>query len=226
MSRRPKNPDTASYTGKYYLTNATLLPEVIKCRKAGKISNELAKMLMLLTERYSKSSKFGGYTFREDMVSEALINLCQNALKFNPEKSSNPFAFYTTSIHHSFLQFLNNEKKHRNIRDKMLIELGENPSFNYMTENKNSQNLSSDNIGLAETDHIHEEILAVKDEIVEAKERKMVSDARELEEKLAEEKLLLDSEDDIISNDMIDDVVEESIPVKSKKKQFFKFETE
>ncbi len=216
MPRRPKNPDTPAFTGKYYLTNATLLPEVIKCKKAGKISNKLAQMLMLLTDRYSKSSKFGGYTFREDMVSEALINLCQNALKFDPEKSSNPFAFYTTSIHHSFLQFLNNEKKHRNIRDKMLIELGENPSFNYMAENKNGASLSSDNIGVAEIDSLHEEILVVKDEINEATERKIISDAKEIQDRLDEEKLLLDSCDDII--------VEDIEVVKKSKKEFFKYE--
>ena len=196
MARRPKNPDTPTFTGKYYLTNATLLPEVIKCKKAGKISNELAKMLMLLTERYSKSSKFGGYTFREDMVSEALINLCQNALKFDPTKSSNPFAFYTTSIHHSFLQYLNHEKKHRNIRDAQLIELGENPSFNYMADHKQKGSLSSDNIGSGETDSVHEEILSMKGEIIEAKERKSISDAKE-----AEEKLLSEAEDDIIETD-------------------------
>lgn len=221
MARRPKNPDTPAFTGKYYLTNATLLPEVIKCRKAGKISNELAKMLMLLTDRYSRSSQFGGYTFREDMVSEALINLCQNALKFDPEKSSNPFAFYTTSIYHSFLQFLNNEKKHRNIRDKMLIELGENPSFNYMEENKSGPSLSSDNIGEKENDTIHEEIIGVKDEIFEAKERKVISDAKELQDKLDEEKLLLD-----VTDDIIEEVEEDIKPKKTtkSKKEFFKYE--
>lgn len=220
MPRRPKNPDTPAFTGKYYLTNATLLPEVIKCRKAGKISNELAKMLMLLTDRYSKSSKFGGYTFREDMVSEALINLCQNALKFDPEKSSNPFAFYTTSIHHSFLQFLNNEKKHRNIRDRMLIELGENPSFNYMAENKSGPSLSSDNIGEKEVDSVHEEILGVKDEIIEAKERKIISDAKELQDRLDEEKLLSGETDDIIEED-----VEVVVKPSKTKKEFFKYES-
>jgi len=197
MPRRPKNPDSPAYTGKYYLTNATLLPEVIKCKTVGKISNELAKMLMLLTERYAKSSKFAGYTFRDDMVSEALINLCQNALKFNPEKSSNPFAFYTTAIHHSFLQYLNNEKKHRNIRDRMLVELGENPSFNYMANNKAERSLSSDNVGLQEPEHYHEEIALIHVEIGEAKERKVISDLAAEQEKLLEE-----GGDDIIDKEV------------------------
>jgi len=224
MSRRPKNPDTPAYTGKYYLTNATLLPEVIKCREAGKISDKLARMLMLLTDRYSRSSKFGGYTFREDMVSEALINLCQNALKFDPANSSNPFAFYTTAIYHSFLQFLNNEKKHRNIRDMMLIELGENPSFNYMANQKGGIS-DSDNVGAIEIDPVHAEVLNVGAEIIEAKERKVISDAREVEEKLAElaEKLQLNGEDDIIDN-IEEDIIEEPVSKKKTKKEFFKYE--
>lgn len=195
MPRRPKNPDSPAYTGKYYLTNATLLPEVIKCKAAGKISNELAKMLLLLTERYAKSSRFAGYTFRDDMVSEALLNLCRNALKFNPEKSSNPFAFYTTAIHNSFLQFLNSEKNHRNIRDKMLVELGENPSFNYMANEKTGQSLSSDNVGIEEPEHYHEEITNISEEISEAQERKTISDA-------AQEKLLNEESDDIIDKEV------------------------
>jgi DNA-directed RNA polymerase specialized sigma24 family protein len=65
------------------------------------------------------------------MKAEALINLCNRALTFDPNRTSNPFAFYTTAIHNSFIQFLNNEKKQRNIRDKLLIEAGELPSYNY-----------------------------------------------------------------------------------------------
>jgi DNA-directed RNA polymerase specialized sigma24 family protein len=85
---------------------------------------------MLLVDRYSRSPKFNRYSYKEDMKAEALINLCNRALTFDPNRTSNPFAFYTTAIHNSFIQFLNNEKKQRNIRDKLLIEAGELPSYN------------------------------------------------------------------------------------------------
>lgn len=137
--KREKNAPDAPNVKKYYLTNATLLPEVIRAKKLGKITPELAKMLVLLAERYSRHYRFSGYSYRDDMVSEALANLCQNALKFNPERSSNPFAFYTTAIHRSFLQYLNIEKRHRNIRDSLLIELGENPSFSFLQEHQAHQ---------------------------------------------------------------------------------------
>ena len=138
--KRAKNPDTPEATSKYYLTNSRLLPAVISAKEAGKLSNDLAKMLMMLTRKYAQRPCFSGYTYKEDMISEALANLCQNALKFNPEKSKNPFAFYTSCINNSFLQFLNVEKKHRRIRDQLLIDMGENPSYNFVEEHRTQQN--------------------------------------------------------------------------------------
>lgn len=137
--KRTKNSTAPEVTAKYYLTNARLLPEVIRSKELGRLTDELAEMLMMLTRKYAMRPCFSGYTYREDMVSEALANLCQNALKFNPEKSDNPFSFYTSCINNSFLQFLNIEKKHRRIRDQLLIDMGENPSYNFQEEVKNNQ---------------------------------------------------------------------------------------
>jgi len=129
-------------TPKYYLTNADLLPAVLESKSVGRITDKLARMLMLLTDRYSRKANFSGYSFREDMVSAALINLCQNALKFNPEKSSNPFAFYTTAIKNSFLQYMLDEKKQRYIRDTLLVEAGQDASYSFMESAKSSDDIN------------------------------------------------------------------------------------
>lgn len=131
----------------FYLTNADLLKEVIHAKELGRITEKLAKMFILLTERYSRKSNFAGYSFREDMVSTALINLCANGLKFNPEKSSNPFAFYTTAIHNSFLQYMADEKKHRNIRDALIVDAGSNPSFTYLEDGKSDNRMADADSG-------------------------------------------------------------------------------
>ncbi len=125
---------------KYYLTNADLLPEVIICKGTGVISKRLAQMLLLLSDRYSRKFNFNGYTFREDMVSAAVLNLMQNALKFNPEASSNPFAYYTQAIHRSFLQYIEMESKHRHIRDQLLVDCGMEASHGYRGHDYNSDN--------------------------------------------------------------------------------------
>jgi DNA-directed RNA polymerase specialized sigma subunit len=137
--KRAKNAETPENNARYYLKNAELLPEVILAKSTGKVTDKLAEMLLRLTRKYAQRPCFSGYTYKEDMISDALVNLCHNALKFKPEKSSNPFSFYTTCINNSFLQFLNVEKKHRKIRDKLLIDMGENPSFAF-SEEYNAQN--------------------------------------------------------------------------------------
>lgn len=131
MAAKQIKREKATSTKGHYITNATLLPEVIKAKKLGKVTDELARMFIKITERYSKKSNFVGYSFREDMVSVALINLCVNGLKFNDELYDNPFAFYTTMIHRSFLQYMADEKKHRNIRDELILEIGANPSNSF-----------------------------------------------------------------------------------------------
>lgn len=117
-----------------YIRNKDLLAEVIKCREEGKMSDELAKMLTLLTARYGRSSQFGGYTFNEDMQAYAMMMLCKTWVGFNPEKGSNAFAYYTQCIKSSFKQFLNREKRQRVVRDELLVSRGLNPSFTYTSE--------------------------------------------------------------------------------------------
>ena len=128
---RTKREKSTTTTG-HYVRNADLLPAVIEAKQAGKVTNKLIKMIQMIADRYSKKHLFVNYSYREDMVSMAVENLCKNALKFDHEKYSNPFAFYTTAIHNSFLQYLADEKKHRNIRDSLLIDAGANPSFNFL----------------------------------------------------------------------------------------------
>lgn len=118
----------------FYVKNADLLEAVIAAKKKGVVTDELAKMLFKIAERYSFSSSYIGYTFREDMVASAVANLCAggNALKFDETKYKNPFAYYTTAVYNSFLQYIAEEKKQRNIRDALLVEAGQNPSFNFL----------------------------------------------------------------------------------------------
>lgn len=130
--------EKGSSTKKAYVTNAELMAKISEDKKTGKLSPKLAEYLRMIAERYSYSHSFGGYSFREDMVSFALVNLCTNWHKFDPERSDNPFAFFTTAVYRSFLQYLSEEKKHREIRDELLIEAGANPSFSYQDKGKTS----------------------------------------------------------------------------------------
>lgn len=134
----PKKAKSTSTKG-HYVTNAQLLEAIARDKANGmKLSPQLAKYLYMIAERYSYTPSFGGYSFREDMVSFAVVNLCANWHKFNPEKSDNPFAFFTTAAYRSFLQYLADEKKQRDIRDQLLVDAGSNPSFSFQERSKSA----------------------------------------------------------------------------------------
>ena len=127
-----------------YLNNKDLLKQVVLSKKQGKMTDELAKMLMLLTARYGKKGNFANYTYNEDMQAFAIMALVKTWNSFNPERSQNPFAFFTQCIKHSFLQYLKMEKKQRSIRDELLVDSGLTPSYNYQMEYEEHQRLAHD----------------------------------------------------------------------------------
>ncbi len=129
---------------KKYLNNADLLAQVIKSKEQGKMTDELAKMLSLLAHNYSKQAKFSNYTYNDDMQAYAMMMVVRTWHKFNEEKSNNPFAFYTQCIKHSFIQYLNQEKRQRLIRDEILVKKGLTPSFNYQLEYEASRHVEDE----------------------------------------------------------------------------------
>lgn len=114
-----------------YLSNKELLPEVVKSLEQDKMTNLLAEMLLTLCKNYARSGKYIGYSYNEDMQGYAMMMLMRTWRGFNPDRGSNPFAFYTQCIKNSFIQYLNVERDQRKLRDKLLISQGLNPSFNY-----------------------------------------------------------------------------------------------
>lgn len=100
----------------------------------GKITNELAKMFMKLCERYGTRGNWRGYTYNDEMRSQALLQLSQVGLQFDESKSSNPFAYYTATITNSFTRILNIEKKNQSMRDDILELNGMTPSYTRQNE--------------------------------------------------------------------------------------------
>ena len=106
------------------------------CKEHGQMTNNLAKMLMKLCERYATRSNWRGYTYNEEMRGQALLQLAQIGLQFDESKSQNPFAYYTAAITNSFTRILNIEKKMQNIRDDILEMNGLNPSWTRQNSGK------------------------------------------------------------------------------------------
>jgi hypothetical protein len=95
----------------------------------GRITENLGKMYIKLSERYAQRSNWRGYTYVEEMRGQAVLQLSQIGLQFDESKSENPFAYYTAAVTNSFTRVLNLEKKNQNIRDDLLEIAGLTPSL-------------------------------------------------------------------------------------------------
>ena len=117
--------------GATVLESEDYFPSAAEC-----MTDELVKMIMMLVERYGQRSNWRGYTYIDDMKSEALVSLLNGTLKFDPAKSQNPFGYMTQIVTHSFLTTLDKEKKVRKIRDDILEQNGFTPSHTRQLENE------------------------------------------------------------------------------------------
>jgi hypothetical protein len=104
-------------------------------REHGAMTNKLAHMFMKLCERYATRSNWRGYTYNDEMRSQALLQLSQIGLQFDESKSQNPFAYYTAAITNSFTRVLNIEKRNQNLRDDILQMNNLNPSYTRQMQN-------------------------------------------------------------------------------------------
>jgi len=95
----------------------------------GRTTNKLGRMYMMLCEKYSMKYNWRGYTYREEMVASAILQLTYVGLRFNEARSNNPFAFFTATVNHVFVKILNDEKRNQNIRDDLLETQGFKPSM-------------------------------------------------------------------------------------------------
>ena len=68
----------------------------------------------------SYKSNFINYTFKDDMISDGIENCLTAVAKFDPSKSSNPFAYYTQIIYYAFVRRIQKEKKQQATKYKML----------------------------------------------------------------------------------------------------------
>ncbi len=98
-------------------------------KEHGTMTRKLAHMFMKLCERYATRSNWRGYTYNDEMRSQALLQLSQIGLQFDESKSQNPFAYYTAAITNSFTRVLNIEKRNQNLRDDILEMNNLNPSY-------------------------------------------------------------------------------------------------
>ena len=76
-----------------------------------RVPHYVGECLMKIAVHLSHKPNFSGYTYKEDMISDGIENCLLYIDNFDPEKSSNPFAYFTQIIYYAFLRRIAKEKK-------------------------------------------------------------------------------------------------------------------
>ena len=125
----------AKKKSEHYVNNKELLAALIDYRaevavaKAKdlpkpRISNYLGECFLKIATHLSYKPNFVNYMFRDDMISDGIENCVQYIHNFDPEKSRNPFAYFTQIIHYAFLRRIQKEKKQLDIKTKIIERSG------------------------------------------------------------------------------------------------------
>jgi hypothetical protein len=101
-----------------------------------RVSNYIGECFLKIANGLSFRPNFINYTYKQEMISDGIENCLQYLHNFNPDKSNNPFAYFTQIIYYAFIRRIQKEKKQLYIKYKTIQET----------------NLLSDHIATAEKD--------------------------------------------------------------------------
>lgn len=132
----------------HYVNNADFLKALIKykkdCRAAKregkpkpKIPDYIGSCLMLIAEKLSHKPNFLQYTFRDEMIADAIENCIMYFDNFDPKKSKNPFAYFTQIIYFAFIRRIHKEKKQLYVKYKSTEQIGVLDEFEQFETDEN-----------------------------------------------------------------------------------------
>ena len=119
----------------YYVNNKEFLAAITAYRQSvhaakesgeprPRVTNYLGSCFLKIATHLSYKPNFVNYMFREDMICDGIENCLQYIDNFDPEKSKNPFAYFTQIIYYAFLRRIQKEKKQLEIKGKILERSG------------------------------------------------------------------------------------------------------
>ena len=119
----------------HYVDNKKFLEAMIeykdRCKKAEEknrkkpdVTNYIGECFLKIANHLSYRPNFINYTYRDDMISDGIENCLQYMDNFNPEKSNNPFAYFTQIIYYAFIRRIQKEKKQMQVKAKLISNAG------------------------------------------------------------------------------------------------------
>ena len=115
----------------HYVNNKQFLEAIVERKRLLKeaedtdsppprVTNYLGECILKIANHLSYRPNFINYTYRDEMISDGIENSLQYIDNFDPEKSKNPFAYFTQIIYFAFVRRITKEKKQQKIKDRIL----------------------------------------------------------------------------------------------------------
>lgn len=119
----------------HYVDNKKFLDELVKYKQRVAtaeiqnkpkplVNNYIGDCFLKIATHLSYRPNFINYMYKDDMICDGVENCIQYIDNFNPEKSTNPFAYFTQIVYYAFLRRIAKEKRQMDIKDKILERSG------------------------------------------------------------------------------------------------------
>ena len=123
---------------KNYINNPDFLKALVDFKERKRLNpnepipNYIGECFMKIAEGLSHKPNFINYTYRDEMIGDGIENCLMYFENFNPEKSNNPFAYFTQIIYFAFLRRIAKEKKQTYVKYKATEQFGILDEFELM----------------------------------------------------------------------------------------------
>mgnify|MGYP003149862626 CR=1 FL=1 len=160
----------------HYVDNKQFLQAMIEYKKScvlaesknelkPPVSNYIGECFLKIANHLSYRPNFINYTYKEDMISDGIENCLQYVSNFNPDKSNNPFAYFTQIIYYAFIRRIQKEKKQQTIKRKLILKSG----FDVETATNIDDKAYQD----AYIEYLAKNMLVTEDDVDKPKEKKV-----------------------------------------------------
>jgi hypothetical protein len=98
----------------FYVDPIVFKNEIKEYYKSGNCTDFLGDCLNKIAEGLGYNPKFINYSYKEEMIGDALIKMFSalKRKKFDVESETSPFGYFTTIAFHAFINRIKKEKKH------------------------------------------------------------------------------------------------------------------
>lgn len=83
----------------------------------------IGECILQIATHLSRKPNFANYTYIDEMISDGIENCLMYFDNFDPNKSSNPFAYFTQIIYYAFIRRIQKEKKQTLIKSKIILDM-------------------------------------------------------------------------------------------------------